>query len=455
MVASFTDSILHLGGWAALGIIFLIPALEASVFLGFLFPGEIVVILGGVLASQGHVSLAGAIAAAVLGAVVGDSIGYAIGKRWGRRFLHGTLGRLPIINRRLNKHLDAAEAYVRRRKGRAVFFGRFTAALRVLVPGLAGMSEVHYPTFLAYNVAGGALWGAGFVLLGYVAGANYGLVATIASRVGLIFLILVVAGLAIAHRLRRGRERGPGQGRGRFADFPLLAWVRRRFPAQVRWLGERLDPSNPRGFPLTFAVLTAGLAAWTFAGLTQDVVGHDELVLVDPNVTTWVLAHRVGWLTVAMRSLTWLGSTAAIVSLGLLLAGWLTLRRRAWTSVVMGAVTVVGATVSCNVVKMLVERPRPSPAIWIGRFAGPGFPSGHATAAVAFYATAAILLSTQAPSLRRATVWTVALAVILIIGFSRIYLGAHRLTDVLAGYALGTIWVAVVAAMRFRSRPTR
>src|SRR5439155_24297721 len=132
-----------------------------------------------------------AIAAAVLGAIVGDSVGYAIGRRWGRGMLRGTLGRLPVIRVYLERNLDRAQAYVRRRRGRAVFFGRFTAALRVLVPGLAGMSDIHFPTFLAYNAAGGALWATGFVLLGFVAGAGYRHVEKIASRLGLILLAVI------------------------------------------------------------------------------------------------------------------------------------------------------------------------------------------------------------------------------------------------------------------------
>src|SRR5439155_22594820 len=120
--------------------------------------------------------------------------------------------RLPVIRKDLDKHLDAARAYVRRRKGRAVFFGRFTAALRVLVPGLAGMSGVHYPSFLAYNVAGGVLWGTGFAVLGYVAGASYKHVEKIAGRLGLVLPALILVGL-VASRLLRGLGKGSSSGR--------------------------------------------------------------------------------------------------------------------------------------------------------------------------------------------------------------------------------------------------
>src|SRR5436190_23976832 len=90
-----TDKILSLHGWAAIALIFALPALEASAFVGFIFPGEIAILLGGVLAFEGQVPLWGAMAAAILGAFIGDAIGYAVGARWGRKLLHGSLGRLP------------------------------------------------------------------------------------------------------------------------------------------------------------------------------------------------------------------------------------------------------------------------------------------------------------------------------------------------------------------------
>ena len=98
MVSSVVDAILHLHGWAALAVLFALPALESSAFLGFLFPGEVAVLLGGVLAFQHRVSLPAAIAAAVVGAIVGDTVGYQVGKRYGRRMLHGTIGRIVSTN---------------------------------------------------------------------------------------------------------------------------------------------------------------------------------------------------------------------------------------------------------------------------------------------------------------------------------------------------------------------
>jgi hypothetical protein len=165
------------------------------------------------------------------------------------------------------------------------------------VPGLAGFSEVHCPTFLVYNVAGGALWGSGFAVLGYVAGASYHHVEQDRGPGGLVLLGLIVAGLIASRLARHCAARSPGlQAIGDRAAAPLpLAWVRRRFPAQVAWVRRRLDTRSPQGFWLTFTVAAGALAVWAFGGLTQDVAGHDEAALAAPQVTAWVIAHRAGW----------------------------------------------------------------------------------------------------------------------------------------------------------------
>jgi len=206
MTASLPDLLLALPGWAVLLAVFLLPALESSAFIGFVFPGEIAVILGGVAAAAGRMPLPAMIVAAVLGAVIGDSIGYAVGKRWGDQILHGTIGKLPIVRHELGKHLESAKAFVRKRGPHAVFIGRFTAARRVLVPGLSGMAELPYPTFLLYNVLGAVLWGTGFAILGYVAKNAWEQVATDARDAGLALLAVIVIGFVATKVIRRRRE---------------------------------------------------------------------------------------------------------------------------------------------------------------------------------------------------------------------------------------------------------
>ncbi len=194
----------------ALLLIFALPALEASAFVGFVFPGEIACLLGGVLAYEGRLPLAAVLGAAIAGAIVGDSIGYAIGRSAGSRLLK----RLP---ERLVKpaHVQRARETIRRLGGRAVFAGRFAAALRVLVPGLSGMAHMPYRTFLMWNVAGGALWAGGSVLLGYLAGKSWSVVASRLSLAGYgaaAVVALVAVGLVVRHRRAARRARASTGG---------------------------------------------------------------------------------------------------------------------------------------------------------------------------------------------------------------------------------------------------
>ena len=156
-MTSLIEHILSLSGWLALLIVFAVPALESSVFLGFFFPGETALILGGVLASYGRVSLWAVLVAGISGAIIGDSVGYLVGREYGHRLLQTRPFRRVLKPQRIERGQD----YLAKRGGRAVFFGRFTAALRVLVPGLAGMARMPYRVFLPFNVAGGAIWGTG------------------------------------------------------------------------------------------------------------------------------------------------------------------------------------------------------------------------------------------------------------------------------------------------------
>jgi undecaprenyl-diphosphatase len=151
--------------------------------------------------------------------------------------------------------------------------------------------------------------------------------------------------------------------------------------------------------------------------------------------------------------LTWLGSTAFIIPAGLAIGLYFLIRRRDWRPLALLTAAVAGAVGLYHIVKSLVGRPRPPAEIWIGHYTGAAFPSGHATQSVAFYAMLAIVLGAGLSVRRRALLWSAAALVVLVVGASRIYLGAHWLTDVLAGYALGACWVAIVVAVLLITSP--
>ena len=170
------DAIQSLPPAAAYAIIFALVFGEAAVFLGFVLPGETAVVLGGFLASTGHLEIVVLCVMVFVAAVLGDTVGYEVGKKFG-----------PRVHRASGSCADIAPAstrpryMLRERGGPAVFMGRFTAFFRAVMPGLAGLSRMRYRTFLPWNALGGLVWGVGFCLLGYFAGSSY---ERVASEIG-------------------------------------------------------------------------------------------------------------------------------------------------------------------------------------------------------------------------------------------------------------------------------
>ncbi len=152
-MTSIVDHLLNVRGVPVYLIVGLLVFAEDALFVGFVIPGETAAVLGGVIASRGHVHY-------------------------------------PLI---------AAVA---------VFLGRFVAFFRAVMPALAGTSRMRYPRFLAYNAAGGLIWGIGFTLLGYLAGNSYATVEkTVGRTAALAVLTLILLALLIWRLRRRQTER--------------------------------------------------------------------------------------------------------------------------------------------------------------------------------------------------------------------------------------------------------
>jgi membrane-associated protein len=173
------------GPWV-IGAVFFLTVAETALFVGFVVPGELAVILGGVLASRAHVPLPAILAASVVGPILGDSIGYYLGRRYGENTRH----------KRLRKRWAKAQSWIKNKGAPAVFLGRFVAFVRSFIPAAAGVSRMPYRKFLPWNVAAGILWGAGSALLGYFAGENFEAVAHAMGWLGLALLGVVIAVLA-------------------------------------------------------------------------------------------------------------------------------------------------------------------------------------------------------------------------------------------------------------------
>ncbi len=203
-------------------------------------------------------------------------------------------------------------------------------------------------------------------------------------------------------------------------------------------------------------LLAVSVAVVMFVGITvgllldllvDDVRRGESVAGVDRPMLTFLAAHREGWLTAAMRTVTTLGSPVGVTLTVAAGVGLLWLRNRRPSYWVIAGLALGGAGLIETVTKDVVDRSRPPVGLRVTEVSADGFsfPSGHATLAAAAYGVLAVLVVRQhGHLLTRLAVWTVAVAGSATLGFSRLYLGVHWLTDVLAGWLLAAAWLTLL-----------
>jgi membrane-associated phospholipid phosphatase len=181
-----------------------------------------------------------------------------------------------------------------------------------------------------------------------------------------------------------------------------------------------------------------GLVAWM-------VEGGWGLTGADDDVLRFEIHHRAGWLTDAFQVLTHLGSVLVLALIAGAVATLLLWRRRDWLPSAMIGLALAVSIVTKNALKPAFGRSRPPAVDQIGTNTGYAFPSGHAADAMAVFGMVAVVLSLGRRPGVRAALWIVAMGLVLLVGETRLYLGAHWLTDVLGGYAESGTLVALIA----------
>jgi len=274
LIADLFDRLADLASPWGYVIVSVLALLEASAMIGLFVPGEVALLVGGFLASQGRADLRIMILFAAVGAIVGDSVGYEIGKHLGPSLRRSRLGRWVGDSR-----WARAEECLAHHGGRAVFFGRFVGVLRAMVPTIAGLSRMPYRTFLPWNAIGGLIWAPGFVLLGYAAGGSYHQVATWAGRASTVLLILVILMVAVvvAARAVVRREGAVRTWARSQRERPHVTRLLGRFERQLSYVGRRLRPNAAFGLSLTAGLGAVAVVGCAFGIVVQDVISRARI----------------------------------------------------------------------------------------------------------------------------------------------------------------------------------
>lgn len=407
--------ILHtiLGLFTAYGyvIVFFGVMLENA---GLPVPGETILLAAGFFASQHHFSVPAVIITAMTGATIGDNLGYLAGRRLGRGFAE-RYGRYVFLTA---ERLRAGEEFFERHGDRTILIARFVSGLRVFAAFFAGMSHMRWRIFFIFNAAGAVLWAMGITLVGYFFGQSWELIERILGRAGLFLLGIIVLWGAL-EALRRFQQQAATEGAENIlARLPVLE---RREAALV-----------------LFNLMLIASFVWLSRIVARD---HDQQF--DEMILRWVHSQARPWLDWLMLVITQFGSSGFLLVAGLAVAVFF-FRRYGRRREAVAMLLAVGLAQLLNqLCKYSFQRPRPH--LWDTRLVlhSYSFPSGHVMVSMAVYGSAALLLSYAFPRGR----WlfrSAATVLVLLIGLSRVYLGVHWPSDVLAGFAAGLVIMFVI-----------
>lgn len=428
---------------AALAFIAIVAFAESLAIVGTLVPAGIIMFGAGVLVGHGTLEVGWTLGLAAAGAVAGDALSYELGRREQDRV------RKWRLLQRYASQIAKAEGLVTRHGAVSVMIARFTGAVRAFVPLLAGFAGMPAGKFYVTNVASALLWAPAHILPGIVFGASLHLAEQASGRLAVLLLLmgaLVWAATWIARITIRTLVPLARRLRGhlwRALGFHTSWWA--RLPRLL------LDPDRPDSLALLAAFVVLLGSMWLFLGIVEDVVTRDPLVVADQAVFAFLQQLRTHPVDRLMVGITEFGSVGVMLPLILTVAGALAVEG-CWRTAAYWVATAASSELVVQVLKRTLGRHRPlSLYQGVEQFS---FPSGHATISAVVLAYLAFLLSRGQSVRWRVAVGGTAAVYVALVGFSRLYLGAHWMSDVLGGFCFGLAAAALSAMVYTQHRVT-
>lgn len=429
MTGTWFDSILAWIGAhpvAAGGLIFLIAFLDSLVVIGIAVPALPLLFAVGTLIGLGHVDGPYAVACAAAGAFAGDAVSFWVGRRWGPR-MHE---QWPF--RRYPQLLERGELLFRRHGSKSILIARYVGAVRPFVPAIAGMLHMPLKRYLPVSLFAAATWSAAFLAPGWLFGASYDAVAAVADRLALVLgAMLAVLALAWATVLYTWRW---FDGHASALLTRALKWTRAH-PRLGRYAAALIDPNRPESPSL--AILAACLLAigWAWFALLTTVLMRGEPLMLDRNVYEFMMTLRNPLADRLLAGLASIGDATVLIPAASLAMLWLLWRRR-WIAAAHWLAALAFGLALTAVLEAVIDMPQPPIA-----HSGFGFPAMSVTMSTITLGFFAVLIARELPGRSRVWPYLVSGAVVALLGFARIYLGAHWLSDVVGGMLLGIVWL--------------
>ncbi len=422
-------------------IAFLATLLETVLGFGLIFPGSAIVLILGAVAGHGYLDISKLMFFSIFAALLGDNINYFLGKKYGSKLIRST-----FLN---EKFIDRAKKYIKSKPYKGVLRARLIPTLKELIPFVAGCSKLNFFKFFLFNIFGIFAWVFFWIFGGYLLGQSLNLFGIWVTRSEYLMVILLLFAfvyyfiewlfqkkgqqffailrsitLSIAHALAN--------------NFEIKTFLKKHERIAF-FIKKRLTPKKFYGLKLTSLTVLFLYVLWLYIELIDYSFFSNPIIVLDENVTNLLNIFRVDsfirfflWISLLMKVETIL--VFSIISVTLL---WV------WNKISYifpFFITLLGSALTMRISKIFFERARPEHAVYFEPTYS--FPSGHATMSVAFFAFIAyVLIKLSKKWKRKVNIFFISFGIILAIGFSRLYLGVHYLTDVWGGYLIGMLWL--------------
>ncbi len=382
-------------------ILFIASLLEGLPILGQFIPGHTIVIFSGFLAKIGVLNIYFVITSVILGATIGDIIGFIIGRKFGFAFLSKFAKYLFITE----SHIEKAKKLINEHAGKTIILGRFSPITRQLTPFIVGASGIHIKKFWLYDIFGVILWTIASVLLGYVFGASYHMIASVFGKfiiIAIIISIMLIWGYRFINR-----------------EFHLFAKYEL----------------------ITLIASISGL--YIFFKTLQDAISINSFM---SELDIWVnlfISERINQTGVFFMNIisnVFSVKVLAIISFVFIIYF---IYKKQWRYSIITFLSVGLGLFLNALMKELIMRIRPISSAIIE--SGYSFPSGHATIVTIFFTLVIYFsLGSVKKLFYRELIILSSVIVILLVSFSRLYLGVHWLSDVIAGISFGLFWTTFI-----------
>jgi undecaprenyl-diphosphatase len=394
-------------------IIFGVTFVESIPLVGMLIPGQTMIILAGFLVKLHIFGFWLAVIIGSLGALLGDFVGFLLGRKYGRHFTD-VEQRFYIKKEQFQKTMDLIVS----NPFKTIFFGRLHSLTRTLTPFAGGASGITLRKFLAIDILSSFVWAFLSILIGFIFGKSFEKASTFIGGFILIATIVTIVIIIIVNYAKK----------------------------------KKIPISNND----VFILISSAISIYLFSLIAQNLHKGQLFSIFDTRIFVLKDLVETPILTYVMIAFTSMGSAVFLISISLLFIIYLIWKKRNESALLFTTVLSTGY-MFVLILKSHFDRIRPEGLVDVS---GSSFPSGHSAMTMMFVVllTYIILRNIKNTSHKNILI-TIAFATSILIGISRIYLGVHFASDVLAGLLFGIFWatfgIVILKAGKFIIRIAR